>query len=95
MTFPSFAICTNAARLCSRIADVQRRRESKPLPQMQIAVHALFTAAVVLLLNVWGARKSGSFADPQKDMEHVHKCMQVLRCIEERFAHLCQFAGGY
>ena len=30
LSFPSLAICTNAARSCSRIADVQRRRTRFP-----------------------------------------------------------------
>ncbi len=71
LTFPSFAICTNAARSCSRIADVQRRRDSKPLPQIQLPV---FTAAVVLLLNIWGCKEVGQLCGPA---EAYGACTQV------------------
>ncbi|THH04869.1 hypothetical protein EW145_g5209 [Phellinidium pouzarii] len=82
LTFPSLAICTNAARSCSHVTDTCRRRGSLPLPQMQIAA---FTSGIVLLLNIWGAKKSGTFIDSSNQMADVHKCMQVLRTIEERF----------
>ena len=52
-----------------------------PLPQIQIAT---FTAGIVLLLNIWGAKKSGLFSDNGKQMADVHKCMQLLRNIEDR-----------
>ena len=82
LSFPSLAICTNAARSCSHVADIQRKRGCQPLPQIQVAV---FTAGIVLLLNIWGARKSGATGDPLKQMSDVHKCMQVLHAIEERW----------
>lgn len=81
LTFPSLAICTNAARSCSHVGDACRRRGSVPLPQIQIAA---FTAGIVLLLNIWGAKKSGTFADSGKQMADVMKCMQLLRSIEDR-----------
>ena len=81
LTFPSLAICTNAARSCSHVVDIQRRRGSTPLPHIQIAA---FTAGIVLLLNLWGAKKSGGFVDFNTQMTDVRKCMDVLRCIEER-----------
>ena len=81
LTFPSLAICTNAARSCSHVADMQRKKGGQPVSGVQIAV---FSAAVVLLLNIWGAKKSGTLADPQKQMADVHKCMMVLRGIEDK-----------
>ncbi|KAL5525563.1 hypothetical protein ACEPAG_6899 [Sanghuangporus baumii] len=83
LSFPSLAICTNAARSCSHVADACRRRGRLPLPQIQIAS---FTAGVVLLLNIWGAKKSGQFVDWEKQMSDVRKCMQALRCIEDQFS---------
>ncbi|KAI5115861.1 hypothetical protein M0805_001580 [Coniferiporia weirii] len=82
LTFPSLAICTNAARSCSHVADICRRRECLPLPQIHIAS---FTAGIVLLLNIWGAKKSGTFVDSGNQMADVRKCMQVLRATEERY----------
>jgi hypothetical protein len=43
-----------------------------------------FTAGIVLLLNIWGAKRSGGVAEPAKEMEDVHKCMAVLRAAEGR-----------
>jgi hypothetical protein len=64
---------------------------------------AVFTAGIVLLLNIWGGKRSGLSTDTNKEMADVHKCMQVLQACEQRwvihllFAHLSsyrQLAGG-
>jgi len=82
LSFPSLAICTNAARSCSHVVDIQRRRTGLPLPQLQAAV---FSAGIVLLLNIWGGKRSGLSTDATKEMEDVHKCMQVLKTAEKRW----------
>jgi len=46
---------------------------------------AAFTSGVVLLLNIWGAKKSGMPSDPTKQMSDVHKCMLHLKDLEPRF----------
>jgi hypothetical protein len=38
LAFPSLAICTNAARSCARILDIQVNRNNDPPPQMQVPV---------------------------------------------------------
>ena len=45
---------------------------------------ALFTAGIVLLLNIWGGKRSGLSTDPAKEMADVHKCMKMLRTLEPR-----------
>ena len=45
---------------------------------------ALFSAGIVLLLNIWGAKRSGSVADPVKEMTEVHKAMNMLKALEAR-----------
>jgi hypothetical protein len=50
-----------------------------------INMAAAFTSGIVLLLNIWGAKKSGMQNDPVKQMADVHKCMQHLKDIETRF----------
>ncbi|KAJ7836530.1 fungal-specific transcription factor domain-containing protein [Mycena leptocephala] len=85
LAFPSFAICLNAARSCSRVADIRRQRAGdKPLPLSQLAV---FTAAVVLLMNIWAGKRSGLSlsTDSGQEMAEVHRCMQVLRGCETRW----------
>ncbi|KAH9025471.1 hypothetical protein EDB85DRAFT_2149808 [Lactarius pseudohatsudake] len=39
----------------------------------------------VLLLNIWGAKRTGGVPDPVKEMEDVHKCMAVLQVAEARW----------
>lgn len=44
-----------------------------------------FTAGIVLLLNIWGGKRSGLYTDPTKEMADVHKCMSVLKSCEKRW----------
>lgn len=81
-SFPSLAICTNAARACSHVADVQRKRQGVTPFCIQMAA---LSAGFVLLLNIWGGKKSGVTTDPVKDMGDVHKCMHVLKVSETRW----------
>ncbi|KIL64052.1 hypothetical protein M378DRAFT_163769 [Amanita muscaria Koide BX008] len=82
LSFPSLAICTNAARSCSHLLDVMRRRGQDNAAFVHMAA---FTSGIVLLLNIWGGKRSGLSADPQKEMADVYKCMSVLRGHEERW----------
>ncbi|RDB28769.1 Activator of stress genes 1 [Hypsizygus marmoreus] len=82
LTFPSLAICTNAARSCSHIVDVQRRRGILAPPQVQIAI---FTSGIVLLLSLWGGKRSGLATDTSREMADVQKCMQALKGCETRW----------
>ncbi|KAI0052329.1 hypothetical protein FA95DRAFT_1601990 [Auriscalpium vulgare] len=83
LTFPSLAICTNAARSCAHIVDhLRRRTPGRPLPHFQLPA---FTAGIVLLLNIWGVKRSGVAIDPVKEMTDVHKCMEVLKDAEGRW----------
>lgn len=45
---------------------------------------AVFSAAVVLLMNVWGGRRQGLSTNPGKEMKDVYRCMNVLRTYEKR-----------
>ncbi|KAJ7436693.1 fungal-specific transcription factor domain-containing protein [Mycena latifolia] len=72
---PSLSICNNAARSCIHVAEIQhQRRPNNPLVFGQTAV---FTAGVVLLLNIWGGDRGGRV--PDSDLSDVHKCISVLR----------------
>ncbi|KAF8972347.1 fungal-specific transcription factor domain-containing protein [Flammula alnicola] len=82
LSFPSLAICTNAARSCSHVIDVQRQRTR--CQNRGLRYIAVFTSAVVLLLSIWGGKRSGLSTDPNREMADVHKCMQVLRNFEAR-----------
>ncbi|KAJ7162071.1 fungal-specific transcription factor domain-containing protein [Mycena filopes] len=88
-TFPSLAICANSARSCSRVMESQAaKRGLIAHPQV---VSSLIDSAILLLLNVWGARRSGVSADPQRAANDVHKLIKVLQMYELRW----QVAGRY
>ncbi|KAJ7633736.1 fungal-specific transcription factor domain-containing protein [Mycena rosella] len=84
-------ICTVAARACSRVAEIQhRRRPNNPIlfskvhkPTLHVGhsnIHsqtALFTSAIVLLMNVWGG--AGNVIETTEDLDGFHRCILVLR----------------
>ncbi|KAJ7692924.1 hypothetical protein B0H17DRAFT_1060978 [Mycena rosella] len=79
-TFPALSICNNAARACIHVADIQhRRRPNNPLVFAQTAV---FTASIVLLLNIWGSKRTISAAT---DLSDVYRCMSILRGHQTRW----------
>ncbi|QRW17816.1 Fungal specific transcription factor domain [Rhizoctonia solani] len=104
--FPSEAItiifpfASDFARSCSHVLDLQRRRSQTILPGVMVAA---FTSGIVLLINVWGQKKSGGTADPNGQIKDVHKCMDVLKNNEHRwhsagrlcFMHRARNSSGY
>ncbi|PCH38621.1 hypothetical protein WOLCODRAFT_161707 [Wolfiporia cocos MD-104 SS10] len=80
--FPSLAICTNAARSCIHILDLQFKRTKFHTFNDQIS---LFTSGIVLLLNIWSAKSSGVTIDTEKEMADVHTCMSNLKAGENRW----------
>lgn len=44
----------------------------------------LFTAAIILLLNIWGRSRAGSSVDAAKEMEEVHKALRMFQALEVR-----------
>ena len=63
------------------------------LPSFVFPQLPAFTAGIVLLLNIWGAKRSGGVSEPAKEMEDVHKCMAVLRAAEGRYV-CCNIPHG-
>ncbi|KAJ7726357.1 fungal-specific transcription factor domain-containing protein [Mycena metata] len=82
-SFPSLAICANAARSCAHVMDIQTKRGVGPMHNPQ-ATSAIFDSAVILLMNVFHRSR------PSTD-QSVNKCMDVLRAYERRW----QIAGRY
>ncbi|KAF8070054.1 fungal-specific transcription factor domain-containing protein [Lyophyllum atratum] len=80
-TFPSLAICTNAARSCCHVIESQGGSELL-LPTLQATV---FTAAVVLLLNIWSGKRSGFAPYPQREIDDVQRCLKLLKACERRW----------
>ncbi|KAJ6452430.1 fungal-specific transcription factor domain-containing protein [Mycena sanguinolenta] len=86
-SLPSLAICSNAARSCSRIADVSRlRKNGVPVP---VLIPSVFTSGVILLLNVWSGKRTGLPPDLNSASTEIHKCLATLRVCE----NLWQIAG--
>ncbi|KAJ7702821.1 fungal-specific transcription factor domain-containing protein [Mycena rosella] len=86
---PSLAICTNAARSCSHVADVSRlRKNGTPVP---VLLNATFTSGLVLLLNVWSGKRTGLPPHMNSALSEVNKCMESIQVCEERWqsAALC------
>lgn len=46
----------------------------------------IFTSGIVLLLNIWGGKRSGININPMKEMEDVHRCMSVLSQSEKKYS---------
>lgn len=83
VTFPSLAICTNAARSCCHVLESFSRLSALPLSQLQITA---FTSTVILLLNIWSGKRSGIAPYPRREVEDVQRCMGVLKASEGRWA---------
>ncbi|KAJ7779436.1 fungal-specific transcription factor domain-containing protein [Mycena maculata] len=86
---PSLAICTNAARSCSHVAEVSCQRMGQT--PVIILLPALTTAGIVLLLNVWSGHRTGLAPHMNSTIDEVHKCMRAMRVLETRW----QMAGMF
>ncbi|KAJ7116202.1 fungal-specific transcription factor domain-containing protein [Mycena crocata] len=85
-SFPSLAICANAARSCGHVMDVQTRR-GRGLLFLPNVIDALFDSAVVLLINVWSITGGRNFLkDFDRASADVHNCVRVLRLYERRWS---------
>ncbi|KAJ7617290.1 fungal-specific transcription factor domain-containing protein [Roridomyces roridus] len=84
---PSLTVCTSAARLCAGMVDVQRQRNGAE--PVALNTNGVFTAALMLILNVWIGRRDGhgESVDVRRDTEYVKKCIEVLRVSERRWQH--------
>ncbi|KAJ6609592.1 fungal-specific transcription factor domain-containing protein [Mycena sp. CBHHK59/15] len=86
---PSLAICTNAARSCSHVADISCQRMGRT--PVLIVLPGVTTAGVILGLNVWSGKRTGLAPHMNSAINEVKKCMRVLRVCEQRW----QMAGLY
>ncbi|KAJ7053852.1 fungal-specific transcription factor domain-containing protein [Mycena amicta] len=85
-SFPSMAICANAARSIGHVLEVQARR-GRGVVSCPGAINILFDAAVVLLINVWrlGDARGGGSDDFNRATADVRNCLKVLRLYERRW----------
>ncbi|KAF8268483.1 fungal-specific transcription factor domain-containing protein [Lactarius quietus] len=84
LSFAALAICASAARAYTHVADVLRKRY--PLRTSPAIIFPAFASAVVLLLSLWGAKRTGTTLDPVKEMQDVRKCIMILETAETRWS---------
>ncbi|KAI9511919.1 fungal-specific transcription factor domain-containing protein [Russula earlei] len=83
LSFPALAICASAARACSHVTDALRKRyPASTTPNILLPA---FVAGVILLMSLWGAKRTGTSPDPEREMQDVRKCMKLLECAESRW----------
>ncbi|KAJ7121739.1 fungal-specific transcription factor domain-containing protein [Mycena crocata] len=102
LAFPSLAICTRAARSTINVVDLWLNKFQRvALASLQ---SALFISSIVLLLNVFGAKRVRLTIDVEKELAHVKTAMRVLKYFETRnqtagrawelLQDLCSRSGG-
>ncbi|KAK6977508.1 Zn(2)-C6 fungal-type domain-containing protein [Favolaschia claudopus] len=80
-SLPSLAICTNAARSCSHVADISRLKKGDvPVP---VIINSVFTSGVILLLNIWSGKRTGLPPHLNSAISEVQKCMAVMKNCEK------------
>ncbi|KAJ3931702.1 MAG: fungal-specific transcription factor domain-containing protein [Lentinula lateritia] len=89
LTFPSLAICANAARCCIHASELQ----SPKIPVLPIHVLTpLFSAGIVLLLKLWRAKHTPDIGvDSEKELKALYECFDLLSNFSQRF----QSAGRF
>ncbi|SJL11421.1 uncharacterized protein ARMOST_14824 [Armillaria ostoyae] len=83
LSFPSLVICTNAAKACTRVLEVQKQKGHLMIFGIGMAA---FASGIVLIMNMWTGKKSGSHSQKQKDIEEsIQKCLKVLDASSKRW----------
>lgn len=75
--FPSREICTNAARACIHVLE-RYFVLAGPVHIYHYHLGALFSSAIILLLNVW----QNASTDPVRDIAHLKTTLCVLKSLE-------------
>lgn len=81
-TLSSIAICTNAAKACSRLFDPHSISSQNVVHRLQWPI---FSATVVLLLSVWSSKRLCSEGPSSRQMQNVENCIAMLRHSERRW----------
>jgi hypothetical protein len=72
------------------VVDLQKRRGSRALHLTSLPA---FSAGIVLLVNIWGAKKAKVRFDQTREMADVHRCMDALSACETLSVLLVLSAG--
>ncbi|KAF7291777.1 Zn(2)-C6 fungal-type domain-containing protein [Mycena chlorophos] len=81
---PSLAVCTNAARSFSHVAEALTRRQPNPVP-MPSLVSLVLINALTLILNIWSGKHTGLPPELNSSVDEVRMCMQLLKGCEARW----------
>ncbi|KAF9482141.1 hypothetical protein BDN70DRAFT_853837 [Pholiota conissans] len=81
LSFPSLAMCTNAARSCGKLLETV---QDKPAAPYNLII-AAFSTGLVLVLNLWGHQRSGLFNRPSSELEGLQRCNNLLKECEKRY----------
>ncbi|KAJ7725325.1 fungal-specific transcription factor domain-containing protein [Mycena metata] len=84
---PSLSICTRAARTILHTADIWlKTKKHLHLPNV---LNGVFISGVVLVLKMFGAKRTGLSADTNDDLPHIETALRILKFAEPRW----QLAG--
>ncbi|KAG8906698.1 hypothetical protein FRC01_007916, partial [Tulasnella sp. 417] len=86
--FPSLAICTTAARSVSHILEAWMKKSMDITPLLQVIA---FQAGTILLISIWGVKKSKLNVDVSSQAADVQRCIKVLSKAEKKW----HFAGRF
>ncbi|KAF5371633.1 hypothetical protein D9758_003376 [Tetrapyrgos nigripes] len=81
-SFPSLAICVNAARSCVHILESQYERQFVPIP---LLLPIFMNASTILLLNIWRGTRTGAAMDRRKELADVYRSMRIVKCYENNY----------
>ncbi|GJE89791.1 fungal specific transcription factor domain-containing protein [Phanerochaete sordida] len=79
--FPSYAICTNAARSCIQVLE-RYFVLSGPALIYQYHIGSLLQSGLILLLNLWQKLRAGTTSDAAAEFAHVNKALDMLMSLE-------------
>ncbi|KAG8915259.1 hypothetical protein FRC00_006200, partial [Tulasnella sp. 408] len=82
LAFPSLAICTNAARSVSHILETWMKKSMDITPLLYVIA---FQAGTILLISIWGVKKSKLNVDVSSQAADVQRCIKVLSKAEKKW----------
>ncbi|KAF9482139.1 hypothetical protein BDN70DRAFT_875432 [Pholiota conissans] len=82
LSFPSLAICTNAARSSAHVLEVSLTRGT---PSNPIIITGSLITGTAISLILWGSKRSGMIGDPAKDVSNFQICLNVLQECAKRW----------
>ncbi|KAF5345064.1 hypothetical protein D9758_010410 [Tetrapyrgos nigripes] len=82
LSFPSLAICANAARSCIRVVETYFKQRFLSFGHF---MHPLFGSAMVLAVNLWRERQSNVEFNARSELVDIYKCIDMIRLYESRY----------